>query len=711
MEVFDAAQLQRAIKELKDSTRVTMETVGVRFCRRVSTALYREHLLRSPGTRDPTGPRVPPSARADRVGGAGRAAHPIRAPQIRPRPCLQCSSRPVRRPPCSLLLRAAGDVILQPPSEDRVSAFVSVSGAKPTCLKFFSTGKVRCLKSDFANADDALRIAQDVIDAMAAAADAGMPPIRLRDAKFNENAKDFTWSTRQTIDIRRLSAALRHVGIKAESDTSFGDSIMVVITPGSLPDRQIKGQVLADGTIRLAGCRDDGEQAAHAMAASLNASGALQGGPVDADAVRLEVWLTKRCFHVCTEHQSLNMDRLCTILGDARLSQCSHPVLEQWVRHKSSKNEAGVTGLPQPRFIKTVHKVGTACPRLEVKFSPLVIEEWEQERRCKPEPVSISIHHKGEVQLAGNAEYKVLQAVYFLSDIVSRYRSELVSALLEDAAQDKGHLLPARTPKRKLDVKIDGGEGHRGSEWLLSPPERSALSSGHNDKRAKTETPCTTLRGTKKTPLVSADGATPQPAALSYLHAGGGLMGCTTARWEASLPPLQSGAAPLKEEETGESFHQRQLVLLTLLRLCPLASAPAAGADCVEAAGAPHLADALVLATSHDTQPAHAASAAWLGTPAVVPTAQEAAGASVGEESHTPPASPPRENACDDASADAAALRRQSPVSPSKLLASKAAALEQHCFSTRTACVVDDRQAAAGLAVRTLLVTDPGSGV
>ena len=46
MEVFDAAQLQRAIKELKDSTRVTMETVGVRFCRRVSTALYREHLLR-----------------------------------------------------------------------------------------------------------------------------------------------------------------------------------------------------------------------------------------------------------------------------------------------------------------------------------------------------------------------------------------------------------------------------------------------------------------------------------------------------------------------------------------------------------------------------------------------------------------------------------------------------------------------------------------
>ena len=97
-----------------------------------------------------------------------------------------------------------------------------------------------------------------MIDEMAGAVDAGMPPIRLRDAKFNENSKDFTWSTRQTIDIRRLSTALRSVGIKAESDTSFGDSIMVVITPTGT-DRQIKGQVLADGTIRLAGCRDDGE--------------------------------------------------------------------------------------------------------------------------------------------------------------------------------------------------------------------------------------------------------------------------------------------------------------------------------------------------------------------------------------------------------------------------------------------------------------------
>ena len=30
--------------------------------------------------------------------------------------------------------------------------------------------------------------------------------------------------------------------------------------------------------------------------------------------------------------------------------------------------------------------------------------------RRKPEPVSVSIHHRGEVQLAGNAEYKLAQA-------------------------------------------------------------------------------------------------------------------------------------------------------------------------------------------------------------------------------------------------------------------------------------------------------------
>ena len=47
--MFDQAQLNRAIAELKATTRVTMETVGVRFGRRVSTSVYRENLLRVPG--------------------------------------------------------------------------------------------------------------------------------------------------------------------------------------------------------------------------------------------------------------------------------------------------------------------------------------------------------------------------------------------------------------------------------------------------------------------------------------------------------------------------------------------------------------------------------------------------------------------------------------------------------------------------------------
>jgi len=49
MALFEG-QLKRAIAELKATTRVTMETVGVRFGRRVSTSVYRENLIREPGT-------------------------------------------------------------------------------------------------------------------------------------------------------------------------------------------------------------------------------------------------------------------------------------------------------------------------------------------------------------------------------------------------------------------------------------------------------------------------------------------------------------------------------------------------------------------------------------------------------------------------------------------------------------------------------------
>lgn len=405
-----------------------------------------------------------------------------------------------------------------------MSAFVSFDGCKPTCLKFFSTGKVRCLKSDYPNPEEAQKSAQSLIEKMASSADAGMPPIRLRDAKFNENSKDYTWSTRQNIDIRRLSAALRAMNIKAESDTSFGDSIMVIITPTGT-NRQVKGQVLADGTIRLAGCRDDGELAAHAVATSLNNSGALQGGPVDIASVSCEVWLTKRSFNVCSEQQTINMDNLYLVLNDARLRQCRHPVLTLWLQEKEDC-----------QFIKSISRVGTACPRLEVKFAPLVIDEWEQARRCKPEPVSISIHHKGEVQLAGNAEYKVLQAVYYLSDIFNRH-----SAILIDA--DEGAVTnSSRTPKRKLEV-VTSHEGSESEGGAIMTPTAVSLKKA----RCKTETPATAARGAKKGEVVL-------PAASSRLP-------------EASS--LHADA-----EVSAQEYHERQLVVLALLRLCQEGSVP-----------------------------------------------------------------------------------------------------------------------------------------
>jgi len=409
-----------------------------------------------------------------------------------------------------------------------VSAFVSVDGGKPTCLKFFSTGKVRCLKSDFPNAEEAQRSAQNMIDDMASAGNAGMPAIRLRDAKLNENSKDFTWSTRQNIDIRRLSAALRTAGIRAESDTSFGDSIMVVITPPGT-NRQIKGQVLADGTVRLAGCRGDGELAANAVALSLNNSGALQGGPVDVAAVQCEVWLTKRSFQVCSEQQTINMDKLYAFLSDQRQCQSQHPVLSLWLQEKGDK-----------QFIKSIVKVGTACPRLEIKFAPIVIDEWEQARRCKPEPVSISIHNKGEVQLAGNAEYKVLQAVYYLDDIISRHSEHLLDVEHEGGSCTA---VSSRTPKRKLEVVTAGCE----SSTIFTPTPMGA-----KKQRSKTafQTPATAVRGGKKN------------SAISSSPTG-------TQNWlQDAATPRDSDAGEASNADSAHDYHQRQLVALAMLRMC-----------------------------------------------------------------------------------------------------------------------------------------------
>eukprot|EP00961_Rhodomonas_salina_P259060 3500475-Rhodomonas_salina.1 len=81
---------------------------------------------------------------------------------------------------------------------------------------------------------------------------------------------------------------------------------------------------------------------------------------------------------------------------------------------------------------------------------PVVLEEWEQVKR-KPEPVSISIHHRGEVQLAGNAEYKVLQAFWFIKDLVHRHASEVL--VPPPTATKKEAAASAKPTKRKLDVR------------------------------------------------------------------------------------------------------------------------------------------------------------------------------------------------------------------------------------------------------------------
>jgi hypothetical protein len=82
----------------------------------------------------------------------------------------------------------SGPVVVQPPSEDRVSVFMALAGGKQALLKVFSTGKVRCLKSDFTSLEHAQDCAQAVIDRMAGLNDSGMPNIRLRDAKVRSFA-------------------------------------------------------------------------------------------------------------------------------------------------------------------------------------------------------------------------------------------------------------------------------------------------------------------------------------------------------------------------------------------------------------------------------------------------------------------------------------------------------------------------------------------
>ena len=140
----------------------------------------------------------------------------------------------------------------------------------------------------------------------------------------------------------------------------------------------------------------------------------------------------------------INIDRLYEILNDTRLRRTEHSVLNQWMKAKGEID-----------FVRQVQKVGTVCPRIEVKFLPLTIDEWEEQRRCKPEPVSISIHQKGEVQLAGNAEYKVLQAFWYISDKIAKGGATLLLPNLSKSRDSSNASNTGRGSKRKLEVNVD----------------------------------------------------------------------------------------------------------------------------------------------------------------------------------------------------------------------------------------------------------------
>lgn len=119
-------ELSAALHELKEWTSVTMETVGIRCQKRVNTSVYKKGLAQLKGAQ--TGclldaiARFPPSSQITQT--------------------VFLTLTPIADD-------VAGEVMVQPPNEDRVSVFTSLQGGKQASIKLFSTGKIRCLKSDF----------------------------------------------------------------------------------------------------------------------------------------------------------------------------------------------------------------------------------------------------------------------------------------------------------------------------------------------------------------------------------------------------------------------------------------------------------------------------------------------------------------------------------------------------------------------------------
>lgn len=338
--------------------------------------------------------------------------------------------------------------------------------------------------------------------------------------------------------MRQLVPSLQKAGIRAESDTSFGDSVMVIINPNG-SERQIKGQVLADGTIRLAGCRGDGPEAGRAVVGSLNDTGCLQGGKVDLASLQIEVWLTKRHFDVCEEGGLVNIDALQGILS-AKNFASEHPQLASWALKFADKGY---------KCVQSLSKVGSASPRLEIKFLPVVINEWEQVKR-KPEPVSICVHHKGEVQLAGNAEYKVLQGYWFIKHLFSRHATLLLFSSPSPKSKSAGGT--SRAPKRKLEVVV-----------VSEPPSSPA-----DNKSAPLATPPTRRVGRASASRVS------KPAPMPPLsHPSSSSSPSSSAPTDVSGSPgdkLVSSALNLFQLQPASAeasvYHMQQMLYLSIMR-------------------------------------------------------------------------------------------------------------------------------------------------
>ena len=90
-DMLHGARLSEAIADLKSSTRVTMETVGIRCQRRVSTATYKQGLPKLKGQRRLS--RGPGQRAHTRTPSCAPLAHPSETRDLGPARAHECDQR------------------------------------------------------------------------------------------------------------------------------------------------------------------------------------------------------------------------------------------------------------------------------------------------------------------------------------------------------------------------------------------------------------------------------------------------------------------------------------------------------------------------------------------------------------------------------------------------------------------------------------------